>query len=263
MVLKAELAKSVHYKNTMSERGRAAQAPTPASQPPQPQLVRLLLARGSTLHHAPQGSRGMPQQLESLLQRSTAPRSGRCNLQLQLHPARCPLRRLKGGGGAEAPGAGEGGGAGVCQGAEVDLRRPSAAPVTAQQAGCMEAGRGAPSSPTPQPLRLLPKRSNLKRAPRLLPREKAKAAQGAPCPGPPTQDLDSTKAANKALAREVAELQAERAHLQQQCDSRSSHAMTLIGENKRLLEQVGARCACVCWCGGCGGALLRGMSTGG
>ncbi|KAF5842055.1 hypothetical protein DUNSADRAFT_9624 [Dunaliella salina] len=52
------------------------------------------------------------------------------------------------------------------------------------------------------------------------------------------KDLDSTKAANKALQAEVASLSADKAHLQQQCDNRSSHAMTLIAENKRLLEQV-------------------------
>uniref|UniRef100_A0A7S0S601 Uncharacterized protein n=1 Tax=Chlamydomonas leiostraca TaxID=1034604 RepID=A0A7S0S601_9CHLO len=52
------------------------------------------------------------------------------------------------------------------------------------------------------------------------------------------KDLDDTKAANKALRAEVAALSADKAHLQQQCESRSSHAMTLISENKRLLEQV-------------------------
>lgn len=52
------------------------------------------------------------------------------------------------------------------------------------------------------------------------------------------QDLDETKAANKALSAEVAALSADKAHLQQQCASRSAHAMTLISENKRLLEQV-------------------------
>jgi len=55
------------------------------------------------------------------------------------------------------------------------------------------------------------------------------------------QDLDTTKAANKALQAELASLSADKAHLQQQCDNRSSHAMTLIAENKRLLEQVRIR----------------------
>ncbi len=52
------------------------------------------------------------------------------------------------------------------------------------------------------------------------------------------QDLDETKAANKSLKAEVATLAADKARLEQQCDSRSQHAMTLIAENKRLLEQV-------------------------
>lgn len=36
----------------------------------------------------------------------------------------------------------------------------------------------------------------------------------------------------------MAGLASDKAHLQQQCDNRSSHALTLIAENKRLLEQV-------------------------
>ncbi len=45
------------------------------------------------------------------------------------------------------------------------------------------------------------------------------------------------------------QLQADRGHLQQQCENRSQHCMTLISENKRLAEQVGGeakytKCSC-------------------
>jgi anti-sigma factor RsiW len=53
------------------------------------------------------------------------------------------------------------------------------------------------------------------------------------------QEVDELRATNKALRAEVAALSADKGHLQQACDSRSSHAMTLIAENKRLIEQVG------------------------
>lgn len=61
-----------------------------------------------------------------------------------------------------------------------------------------------------------------------------------------TQDLDGTKAANKALQVELASLAADKAHLQQQCDNRSAHALTLISENKRLSQQVCCVCLCLC-----------------
>jgi hypothetical protein len=52
------------------------------------------------------------------------------------------------------------------------------------------------------------------------------------------QELDSTKAANRALQAELASVSADKAHLQQQCDNRSSHALPLIADNKRLAQQV-------------------------
>ena len=58
-----------------------------------------------------------------------------------------------------------------------------------------------------------------------------------PCTAP--QELDDAKAANKALKEENQLLTADKAHLQQQCDSRSTHCMTLIADNKRLMDQVG------------------------
>jgi hypothetical protein len=57
-------------------------------------------------------------------------------------------------------------------------------------------------------------------------------------PGLCFQEVDELRATNKALRAEVAALSADKGHLQQACDSRSSHAMTLIAENKRLIEQV-------------------------
>jgi hypothetical protein len=55
------------------------------------------------------------------------------------------------------------------------------------------------------------------------------------------QELDDTRTANKSLTEENATLAADKAHLQQQVESRSQHCMTLITENKRLIGQVGGR----------------------
>ncbi|KAJ9510439.1 hypothetical protein QJQ45_015915 [Haematococcus lacustris] len=52
------------------------------------------------------------------------------------------------------------------------------------------------------------------------------------------KELDELRAATKSLRAEVAALTADKSHLQQQCSSRSTHAMTLIAENKRVLEQA-------------------------
>ncbi|KAG2492846.1 hypothetical protein HYH03_009000 [Edaphochlamys debaryana] len=52
------------------------------------------------------------------------------------------------------------------------------------------------------------------------------------------QELDDARAASKSLREENKELASDNTHLKQQVESRSQHCMTLIGENKRLLEQV-------------------------
>ncbi|KAG1681156.1 hypothetical protein FOA52_015599 [Chlamydomonas sp. UWO 241] len=52
------------------------------------------------------------------------------------------------------------------------------------------------------------------------------------------KEFDETSRANSALRSEVSGLRSERATLQQQCESRSQHCMTLIAENKRLVDQV-------------------------
>ncbi|KAL6763359.1 hypothetical protein V8C86DRAFT_2499521 [Haematococcus lacustris] len=52
------------------------------------------------------------------------------------------------------------------------------------------------------------------------------------------KELDELRAATKSLRAEVTALTADKSHLQQQCSSRSTHAMTLIAENKRVLEQA-------------------------
>ncbi|GFR49640.1 hypothetical protein Agub_g11690 [Astrephomene gubernaculifera] len=52
------------------------------------------------------------------------------------------------------------------------------------------------------------------------------------------QELDEARASSKVLREENKELAADNAHLKGQVESRSQHCMTLIGENKRLLEQV-------------------------
>ncbi len=58
------------------------------------------------------------------------------------------------------------------------------------------------------------------------------------------QELDEARGACKALRDENKELHGDNAHLKQQLESRSQHTMTLIGDNKRLLEQVKAsQCA--------------------
>ena len=59
-------------------------------------------------------------------------------------------------------------------------------------------------------------------------------------PLPPLrQEFDEAIRGNQTLRKEVTALQAERAQLQQHCESRSQHCMTLIAENKRLADQVG------------------------
>lgn len=53
------------------------------------------------------------------------------------------------------------------------------------------------------------------------------------------KEFDEAVKANALLRKEVAQLQADRSQLQQQCENRSQHCMTLIAENKRLVDQVG------------------------
>jgi cell division protein FtsB len=52
------------------------------------------------------------------------------------------------------------------------------------------------------------------------------------------KEFDEASRSNAALRSEVSGLRSERATLQQQCESRSQHCMTLIAENKRLVDQV-------------------------
>lgn len=52
------------------------------------------------------------------------------------------------------------------------------------------------------------------------------------------QELEDLRAGNKLLKEEVGQLTADRSSLQIQADGRSSHCMTLISENKRLLAAV-------------------------
>ncbi|GLC49635.1 hypothetical protein PLESTB_000269800 [Pleodorina starrii] len=72
------------------------------------------------------------------------------------------------------------------------------------------------------------------------------------------QELDDARAASKALREENKELAADNSHLKQQVESRSQHCMTLIGENKRLLEQAGPGGG-----GGNGAAGMCGIGIGG
>ncbi|KAG2443336.1 hypothetical protein HYH02_009401 [Chlamydomonas schloesseri] len=52
------------------------------------------------------------------------------------------------------------------------------------------------------------------------------------------QELDEARASSKAMREENKVLAADNSSLKSQVESRSQHCMTLIGENKRLLEQV-------------------------
>ncbi|GAX73278.1 hypothetical protein CEUSTIGMA_g732.t1 [Chlamydomonas eustigma] len=52
------------------------------------------------------------------------------------------------------------------------------------------------------------------------------------------KEFDEACRSNQHLRKEVSALQSDRSQLQQQCENRSQHCMTLIAENKRLADQV-------------------------
>ena len=54
---------------------------------------------------------------------------------------------------------------------------------------------------------------------------------------PAVKDFDEARQASRLLKQENTELASDKEHLQQQCESRSQHCMTLISENKRLVDQ--------------------------
>ena len=52
------------------------------------------------------------------------------------------------------------------------------------------------------------------------------------------KEFDESTKANAQLRKDLQQLQTDRNHLAQQCEQRSSHCMTLISENKRLVDQI-------------------------
>lgn len=52
------------------------------------------------------------------------------------------------------------------------------------------------------------------------------------------KEFDESARANAQLRKDLQQISIDRNHLAQQCEQRSSHCMTLISENKRLVDQI-------------------------